>query len=55
MSDIEFSSDDELLQQALPVDDYNPECPPDDSQIILSANDYLRHVRYGVSLLITFF
>uniref|UniRef100_A0A0V0J306 Gem-associated protein 2 n=1 Tax=Schistocephalus solidus TaxID=70667 RepID=A0A0V0J306_SCHSO len=43
------SSSDELLQQALPVDDTDGLGPPNVSAALLSANDYLRHVRYESS------
>lgn len=42
----DFSSGDELLQQALPVDDCDGNDPPDASKILLCPNEYLRHVRY---------
>ncbi|KAL5111269.1 hypothetical protein TcWFU_000896 [Taenia crassiceps] len=41
----DFSSGDELLQQALPVDDHDGDNPPDPSKILLCPNEYLRHVR----------
>ncbi|VDK34756.1 unnamed protein product [Taenia asiatica] len=47
----DFSSGDELLQQALPVDECGGADPPDASKILLCPNEYLRHVRLEASKL----
>ncbi|VDM31103.1 unnamed protein product [Hydatigera taeniaeformis] len=47
----DFSSDDELLQQALPVEDCDERDPPDTSKILLCPNEYLRYVRLEASKL----
>uniref|UniRef100_A0A5K3ES60 Gem-associated protein 2 n=2 Tax=Mesocestoides corti TaxID=53468 RepID=A0A5K3ES60_MESCO len=48
---LDHSSDDELLQQALPVYECDEIDPPDASKFLLCANDYLRHVRLEASKL----